>query len=210
MASHTSTKVIDRKSQRPTSVVNDRSANKALSSLTRFRRIRRKLFWDDPQDTDDLQPHINEPLVSKKEMWGFMLFGVGFYTYNNTCQSLLLPILMQGVARGASHLESNRGIPCPDDDSDIPAGDRCLVPFGWIRVTPTSYVLLVGVLLTWCSIAVSLGVSAVADHGRRAKKMTLFATWTLCAINAFMFMGALWPSIWWFCGLNYVVGKRWV
>jgi UMF1 family MFS transporter len=74
-------------------------------------------------------------------------------------------------------------------------------------VTPTSYVLLVGVLLTWTSIVCSLGVSAVADHGRRAKKLTLFFTAMLCLINSLIFMGALWPGIWWFCGLNYVLGK---
>ena len=176
--------------------------------LTRLQRWRRKLFWDDPLDDQELQPHLDENLVKKKEIWGFMLFGVGYYTYANTCQSLLLPILIQGVATGAARLESNYNIMCPADDSDIPPGDRCLIPFGWIRVTPTSYVLLTNVVLTWCAVAFSLGISAVADHGRRSKKLTLFFTAMLCFISCFMFMGALWSSMWWFCGLLYVLGKH--
>lgn len=176
-------------------------------NLTRLQRWRRSLFWDDPRDDQDLQPNLEETLVRKKEIWGFMLFGVGYYTYANTCQSLLLPILIQGVARGAARLESNWNIMCPEDDADIPSGDRCLVPFGWIRVTPTSYVLLTNVVLTWCAVAFSLGVSAVADHGRRSKKMTLFFTGVLCFISCFMFMGAQWSGMWWFCGLLYVLGK---
>jgi UMF1 family MFS transporter len=179
-----------------------------LMHLTRRQRLHRKLFWDDPRDEQELQPQVEEKLVKKKEIWGFLLFGFGYYTYNNTCQSLLLPILIQGVARGAAHLESNWDIMCPAEDSDIPAGDRCLVPFGWIRVTTTSYVLLTNVVLTWCAVVCSLGVSAVADHGRRSKKLTLFFTAMMCFISCFMFMGALWPSIWWFCGLNFVIGKQ--
>lgn len=179
-----------------------------LRHLTRRQRLRRKLFWDDPRDEQELQPQVEEKLVKKKEIWGFLLFGFGYYTYNNTCQSLLLPILIQGVARGAAHLESNWDIMCPAEDSDIPAGDRCLVPFGWIRVTTTSYVLLTNVVLTWCAVICSLSVSAVADHGRRSKKLTLFFTAMMCFISCFMFMGALWSSIWWFCGLNFVIGKK--
>ncbi|KAG0042565.1 Autophagy protein 22 [Gryganskiella cystojenkinii] len=199
--------LMDRMARRSNSVNfkrdRDDDPHKGLNGL---KRIRHKLFWNDPRDELELQPHIGEPLVRKSEIWGFFLFGFGYYTYNNICQSLLFPILMQGSAMAASHLESDHSIPCPDDSANIPLGDRCVVPFGWIQVTPTSYTLLVSVVLTWCGVVISLGVSAIADHGRRSKKMTLFFTFMMCFITCFVFVGVLWPSIWWFTSVNYVLG----
>ncbi|KAG0050372.1 hypothetical protein BGZ83_004837, partial [Gryganskiella cystojenkinii] len=112
------------KDQQHTNGATDSAVSDTRHGLTRVQRIRHKLFWNDPQDEIDLQPHVDEPLVKKKELWGFFLFGFGYYTYNNTCQSLLLPILIQGVAMGASHLESDHSIPCPEDPSTVPDGDR--------------------------------------------------------------------------------------
>ncbi|KAG0258596.1 Autophagy protein 22 [Mortierella polycephala] len=184
-------------------MTNDSSDSTQL--LPRLRKIRHRLFYDDPADDTTLQPHVQERLTKKSELWAFFLFGFGYYTWANVCASLLLPILVQGIARGAAHLESNPSIVCPEDDSDIPEGDRCLVHFGWIRVAPTSYVLLTNVVIVWCTIFVTLGVSAVADHGRVSKKIMLFFCTSLSATACVIFLGALEPDIWWFSGLTFVI-----
>ncbi|KAG0071063.1 Autophagy protein 22, partial [Linnemannia elongata] len=116
---------------------------------SRIALLRRRLFLNDPNDELTLQPHIDEKLTKKSELWSFFLFGFGYYSWANSCASLLLPILVQGVARNASHLESDPSVPCPETD---PVNDRCLVPFGWIRVTPTSYVLLTNVVTVWSGV----------------------------------------------------------
>ncbi|KAG0296019.1 Autophagy protein 22 [Dissophora globulifera] len=173
--------------------------------LSKTQKLRQRLFYNDPADDIDLQPHIHEPLVKKSELWGFFLFGFGYYSWPNVCASLLLPILVQGIARANSHLESNPSIICPDDDSDIPAGDRCLVAFGWVNVTPTSYVLLLNVVTVWCTIVVTLGISALADHGRVSRAILLGFCIALCLVACMFFIGALKSEIWWFSGLTFVV-----
>ncbi|KAF9912259.1 Autophagy protein 22 [Linnemannia zychae] len=169
--------------------------------LSRMGRLRRRLFQNDPEDELALQPHIEEKLTKKSELWAFFLFGFGYYSWANSCASLLLPILVQGVARNASHLESDPSIPCPETD---PENDRCLVPFGWLNVTPTSYVLLTNVVTVWCTIFLTLGVSALADHGRISKRIMLFTSTLLCVIACFIFLGALKPEIWWLSALLFV------
>ncbi|KAF9097794.1 Autophagy protein 22 [Mortierella sp. AD031] len=169
---------------------------------SRFGRLRRRLFWNDPEDELTLQPHIDEKLTKKSELWSYFLFGFGYYSWTNSCASLLLPILVQGVARNASFLESDPSIPCPEKD---PVNDRCLVPFGWIQVTPTSYVLLTNVITVWCTIFLTLGVSALADHGRVSKRIMLVTSTSLCVIACFIFLGALKPEIWWLSALLFVL-----
>ncbi|KAG0211231.1 Autophagy protein 22 [Mortierella sp. GBA30] len=176
-----------------------------LAQISKYQRLRRRLFYDDPSDDTILQPHIQERLTKKSELWGYFLFGSGYYSWANVSASLLLPIFLQGLARGAAHLESNGSVACPDRDSDIPEGDRCLVSFGWIQVTPTSYVLLANVVTVWCTIFVSLGVSAIADHGRVSKKIMLFLCTCLSLCGCLFFLGALKPDVWWFSGLVFVV-----
>ncbi|KAF9346271.1 Autophagy protein 22 [Mortierella sp. NVP85] len=174
-------------------------------SRSRLQRLRHRLFYDDPSDETTLQPHLQEPLVKKAELWGFFLFGFGYYAWPNVCASLLLPIFIQGIARGASRLESDPSIVCPDKDDDIPHGDRCLVPFGWVRVTPTSYVLLLNVLAVWCTIFVTLGVSALADHGRVSRRIMLAFSTFLCVVACLFFVGALKQEVWWFSGVTFVI-----
>ncbi|KAG0381077.1 Autophagy protein 22 [Mortierella sp. AD032] len=169
---------------------------------SRMSRLRHRLFCNDPEDDLVLQPHIDEKLTKKSELWAYFTFGFGYYSWANSCSSLLLPILIQGIARNASHLESDPSIPCPDKD---PENDRCLVPFGWFQVTPTSYVLLTGVVTVWCTIILTLGVSALADHGRISKKIMLFTSSALCVIACFVFLGALKPEIWWFSTLLFAL-----
>jgi MFS-type transporter involved in bile tolerance (Atg22 family) len=171
---------------------------------TTMGRLLRRLFYNDPNDELTLQPHMDEKLTKKSELWAFFLFGFGYYSWANSCASLLLPILVQGVARRASHLESDPSVPCPDTD---PENDRCLVPFGWINVTPTSYVLLTNVLTVWCTIVVTLGVSALADHGRISKRIMLVTSTMLCVIACFIFLGALEPSIWWLSAFLFLLSK---
>jgi hypothetical protein len=114
--------------------------------------------------------------------------------------------LTQGIARGASRLESDPSIVCPDDDKDIPAGDRCLVPFGWVHVTPTSYVLLLNVVTVWCTIFTTLGVSALADHGRISRRIMVAFSTLLGVTGCLFFVGALKQEAWWFSGVTFVIG----
>ncbi|KAF9356556.1 Autophagy protein 22 [Mortierella sp. AD094] len=176
-----------------------------LLPSSKYQRLRHRLFYNDPTDETELQPHTQEPLVKKSELWGFFFFGFGYYAWPNVCGSLLLPILVQGVARAASHLESNPSIVCPDADVDIPPGDRCMVPFGWVNVTPTSYVLLLNVVQVLCTIVVTLGVSALADHGRLSRKIMLFFCTLMCIMGCLFFISPLNSKLWWLCGLIFVI-----
>ncbi|KAF9214724.1 Autophagy protein 22 [Podila verticillata] len=172
---------------------------------TKLGRFKHKLLFNDPKDAIELQPHLTQRMTRKSEFWGFFAFGFGYYAYANVCSSLLVPILLQQVARGAAHLESNPLSPCPDSDDDIPAGDRCLVPFGWILVNPTSYVLLTGVISTWLMVAVSLGTSALADHGRVSRKFMVFFCSMQCVFASLMFIGVLKPQLWWLTSVTNII-----
>ncbi|KFH63645.1 hypothetical protein MVEG_10339 [Podila verticillata NRRL 6337] len=172
---------------------------------TKLGRFKHKLLFNDPKDAIELQPHLTQRITRKSEFWGFFAFGFGYYAYANVCSSLLVPILLQQVARGAAHLESNPLSPCPDSDDDIPAGDRCLVPFGWILVNPTSYVLLTGVISTWLMVAVSLGTSALADHGRVSRKFMVFFCSMQCVFASLMFIGVLKSQLWWLTSVTNII-----
>ncbi|KAF9334498.1 Autophagy protein 22 [Podila minutissima] len=174
--------------------------------LSRLQRLKKHLLWDDPNDFETLQPHLAERLVKKKELWAFFLFGFGYFAWSNTTGALFQPLLVQQVARAASHLSSDPSKPCPSDNADIPKGDRCLVPFGWIQVDPTSYTLLLNVVAVWCTIAVSLGTSAFADHGRSSRRLMLSFCTLLALTTSFMFVGPLKPDLWWTSGLLMVIG----
>ncbi|KAF9084956.1 Autophagy protein 22 [Mortierella sp. AD031] len=171
-----------------------------------MQRLRQRLVTDDPKDFAELQPHIKERLTKKKELWAFFLFAFGYFAWSNTTGSLFQPLLVQQVARSASRLSSDPSIPCHDDDKLIPKGDRCLVPFGFVRVEPTSYVLLINVVAVWCTILVSLGTSAFADHGRSSKKLMMAFCTLLAVTTAFMFIAPLKPDVWWLAGLLMVIG----
>ncbi|KAG0057848.1 Autophagy protein 22 [Gryganskiella cystojenkinii] len=173
----------------------------------RLHNLRKRLFYDDPNDELELQPHIPERLVKKSELWAFFLFGFGYFAWANTTGSIFQPLLIQQVARTASHLKSDLSIPCPAKDTDIPAGDKCVVPFGFIQgIEPTSYALLINVVAVWCTIFVSLGTSAFADHGRSSRKLMLTFCTLLALSTAFMFIGPLKPEVWWVSGLLMVIG----
>ncbi|KAG0072695.1 Autophagy protein 22 [Linnemannia elongata] len=171
-----------------------------------LQRLRHRLVDDNPEDVVQLQPHIRERLTKKKELWAFFLFAFGYFAWSNTTGSLFQPLLVQQVARNASRLSSNSSLPCPKSDDLIPEGDRCLVPFGFVRVEPTSYVLLINVVSVWCTIIVSLGTSAFADHGRSSKKLMMTFCTLLAVTTTFMFIAPLKPDVWWLAGLLMVIG----
>ncbi|KAG0367288.1 autophagy-related protein 22-like protein [Gamsiella multidivaricata] len=169
-------------------------------------RLKKHLLHDDPNDAITLQPYIQERLTKKAELWAFFLFGFGYFGWSNTTGALFQPLLVQQVARGASHLSSDLITPCPSKDAEIPVGDKCVVPFGFIYVEPTSYTLLINVVSVWCTIVVSLGTSAFADHGRSSRKLMMTFCLLLAVTTAFMFIGPLKPEVWWISGFLMVVG----
>ncbi|KAF9905968.1 Autophagy protein 22 [Linnemannia zychae] len=171
-----------------------------------LRRLRQRLFQDDPEDIAQIQPYMRERLTKKRELWGFFLFAFGYLAWSNTTGSLFQPLLVQQVARSASRLSSDASLPCPDDDSLIPTGARCLVPFGFIHVEPTSYALLINVVAVWCTIIVSLGTSSFADHGRSSKKLMMAFCTLLALTTSFMFIAPLQPQVWWLAGVLMVIG----
>ncbi|KAF9100837.1 Autophagy protein 22 [Mortierella sp. AM989] len=172
-----------------------------------FHCLKQRLFQDDPNDAVTLQPYIQERLTKKTELWAFFLFGFGYFAWSNTTGALFQPLLVQQVARGSSHLKSDLTIPCPQNEIDIPHGDKCVVPFGSFLVEPTSYALLINVVTVWCTIVVSLGTSAFADHGRSSKKLMMTFCTLLALSTAFVFIGPLKPEVWWITGLLVVIGN---
>ncbi|KAF8946967.1 Autophagy protein 22 [Haplosporangium gracile] len=176
------------------------------SGQGRLQHLWHRLLDDDPNDSMTLQSHITERLSKKKELWAFFLFSFGYSAWSNTTGSVFQPLLVQQVARNASRLSSDPTLPCPEDDALIPEGERCLVPFGFARVEPTSYVLLINVVSVWCTIIVSLGTSAFADHGRSSKKLMMTFCTLLALTTSFMFIAPLDPDLWWLAGLLMVIG----
>ncbi|KAF9157224.1 Autophagy protein 22 [Actinomortierella ambigua] len=180
------------------------SAEESATSRKRApwtQRVKAKLFEDDEEEMERLQPHISQRLTRKSEIWGYLLFGFGYFGWANSTSSIFQPLLIQGLALGASKLSSDHSIPCPKDSTE-----KCVVPFGWIWVDPTSYALLINVVGVVCSIFVSLGTSAWADHGRHAKKLMLLFCFLLASLTCFMFVGALKADLWWISGLLMVLG----
>ncbi len=180
---------------------------KVASKTSRLQRLRAHLFENDISEEIELQPHIQERLVKKSELWAFFLLGFGYLAMSNTATAIFQPLMVQQVARAASHLKLNPTVPCPTLDADIPLGDKCVVPLGFLTVEPTSYALLVNVVAVWCTTVVSLGTSAFADHGRVSKKLLMLFCSMLAIATSFMFIGPLIPELWWVSGFLMVIGK---
>ncbi|KAF9929083.1 Autophagy protein 22 [Linnemannia zychae] len=177
-----------------------------IARQSRIRRLRHRLFVDNPEDLISLQFHLGEQLTKKKEIWAFFPLAFGYVAWSNTASSLFQPLLVQQVARNASRLASNPSLPCPEDDTLISNGDRCLESFGFSRVEPTSYVLLLNAVSVLCTIIVSLGTSALADHGRSSKKLLLCFCTLFAVTTAFMVIAPLKTELWWLAGLLMVIG----
>ncbi|KAF9925030.1 Autophagy protein 22 [Mortierella alpina] len=177
----------------------------ASQTRSRLQRLRAHLFENDVSEETELQPHIQERLVKKSELWAFFLLGFGYLAMSNTATAIFQPLMVQQVARTASHLKLNPTIACPALDADIPLGDKCVVPLGFMKVEPTSYALLVNVVAVWCTTVVSLGTSAFADHGRVSKKLLMFFCSMLAIATSFMFIGPLIPELWWVSGFLMVI-----
>ncbi|KAK3841585.1 MAG: autophagy-related protein 22-like protein [Linnemannia gamsii] len=176
------------------------------SGTSRLQILRHRLLDDNPDDVVTLQPHIQERLTKKTELWAFFLFAFGYFAWSNTTGALFGPLLLQQVAVSASRLSSDPTIHCPEDEALVPAGDKCVVPFGFVHVKPTSYVLLINVVSVWCTIFFSLGTSAFADHGRSSKKLMMTFCTALALTTSFMFIAPLEPHLWWIAGLLSVIG----
>ncbi|KAF9969641.1 Autophagy protein 22 [Actinomortierella ambigua] len=169
--------------------------------LSWTQRVKARLFDDDEEELEQLQPFISQRLTRKSEIWGYILFAFGYFGWANTTSSIIQPLLIQGLALSASKLASDHSIPCPSKTTE-----KCVVPFGWIWVDPTSYALLISVVAVWCSVVMSLGTSAWADHGRHSNKLMLLFCFLLASLTCFMFIGALRRDLWWISGLLTVLG----
>ncbi|KAF9969643.1 Autophagy protein 22 [Actinomortierella ambigua] len=169
-------------------------------TTSRWARFKRWIFEDDKAELAALQPHVSLQLTLKKELWAYFLFGFGYYSWANTTNSVFLPLVVQGLAMDAAVFDHDHSVKC----ADAPEGARCVVPFGWLWVTPTSYTLLLSVVSVLCTIVLTLGISAHADHGRISNRLMMTFCSGLCVFTALQFVGNLRPDTWWVSALFMV------
>jgi hypothetical protein len=169
--------------------------------------LRQRLFYDDPNDDIELQPHMKQRLTKKHEMWAFFLLAFGYFGWSDAVGSIFQPLLTQQLARSVATLKSDPSVPCPGSDATLPKGESCVTPFGWIHVNPTTNSLLINVVTVWCVIFVSFGTSSLADHGRSSKKFTIVFTIMIGIITAFAPIGAWKKEYWVVTSVLIVVGK---
>ncbi|KAF9977864.1 Autophagy protein 22 [Actinomortierella ambigua] len=177
--------------------------------IGRWSRLKSWLFQDDIEALEELQPYVTEKLVRKRELAGYFALGFGYDAWSSSVTAVFMPLVLQALATSASRLATDHSVACSqkNDVSITGSSEKCVVPFGWIWVEPTSYALLINVISVWCSMVLSFGTSAWADHGRLSVRLLVLFCFGMTLATALTFVATLQPSWWWVAGLLSVIGS---
>lgn len=120
-----------------------------------------------------LQSIVPVTLTSRKELFGWWLYYFSYAPVSAVAMVLLIPLLLQDLARRAGHIYGDPTASCTNEPGEI-----CILWkwAGW-SVTPSAFAYYVIGLSVASQALVFISVGALADYGRLRKGMLALCTW---------------------------------
>ena len=120
-----------------------------------------------------LQSVVPVTLTSRKELFGWWLYYFSYAPVSAVAMVLLIPLLLQDLARRAGHIYNDPTSNCTNEPGEI-----CVLwKWGAWSVTPSAFAYYIIGLSVACQALVFISVGALADYGRLRKGMLALCTW---------------------------------
>ena len=121
-------------------------------------------------------------LTSKKELFAWWLYNFAYSPVSAVAMILLIPLLLQDLARRAGHILGDPGRDC--SDSGNPTEICVLWTWGRWSATPSAFAYYIIGISVASQALIFISVGALADYGKFRKGMLIICTW-LGAFSAF-------------------------
>lgn len=111
--------------------------------------------------------------TSRRELFGWWLYYFSYAPVSAVGMVLLIPLLLQDLARRAGHIYGDPSRGCTNEPGEI-----CVLwKMGGWSVTPSAFAYYIIGLSVACQALVFISVGALADYGRMRKGMLALCTW---------------------------------
>ncbi|KAH0532720.1 hypothetical protein TsFJ059_001373 [Trichoderma semiorbis] len=115
--------------------------------------------------------------TSKKELWGWYMYGFAAETYVICGIASFIPILLETLARENGVLLSNPDKPCGSSDSKSEDDGQCVVYVLGIPVNTASFAMYTFSASVLLQALLVVSISCAADHGNYRKRLLLAFAW---------------------------------
>ncbi|RFU76969.1 autophagy 22 [Trichoderma arundinaceum] len=115
--------------------------------------------------------------TSKKELWGWYMYGFAAETYVICGIASFIPILLETLARENGVLLSNPDKPCGSSDSKTEDDGQCVVYVLGIQINTASFAMYTFSASVLLQALLVVSISCAADHGNYRKRLLLAFAW---------------------------------
>lgn len=128
---------------------------------------------EDEGNMKDIVEMVPINLTSRKELFAWWLYYFSYAPVSTVAMILLIPLLLQDLARRAGHLYGDPTAACTNEPGEI-----CVLwKWGVWSVTPSAFAYYIIGLSVASQALVFISVGALADYGRLRKSMLTLCTW---------------------------------
>jgi MFS transporter, UMF1 family len=132
-----------------------------------------KLISKDDENIKSKLELVPINLTSRKELFAWWLYYFSYAPVSTVAMILLIPLLLQDLARRAGHLYGDPSAACINEP-----GELCVLwKLGGWSVTPSAFAYYIIGLSVASQALVFISVGALADYGRLRKLMLTLCTW---------------------------------
>ncbi|KAL1918773.1 uncharacterized protein VTP21DRAFT_2795 [Calcarisporiella thermophila] len=145
---------------------------------------------DDEHDLGLLTKDFEEPITTKRELWGWYMCGFANEPFYVVFSAVFQGIILETLSSAAGVELSDGKTPCDTTKPDY----KCLTYFGSGLVDSTSFALYITVISSIIQLFVYISLGALADHGNFRKKFLLIFSY-LGAASLVLFLAVRSPSL---------------
>ena len=120
-----------------------------------------------------LESVVQVTLTSRRELFGWWLYYFSYAPVSAVAMILLIPLLLQDLARRAGHIYGDPSAGCTNEPGEI-----CVLwKLGSWSMTPSAFAYYIIGLSVASQALVFISVGALADYGKMRKGMLALCTW---------------------------------
>ncbi|KAF9995407.1 Autophagy protein 22 [Entomortierella chlamydospora] len=158
--------------------------------------------FDGIVDVEQSTTDVDQPVLTKRQIQGWLAYAAAAEPYSVVCISSLLPIVLEALASGYGRQTDNRDLPC---DTDI-ANYKCVVKVGSLWLDTASFSLYCVSVSVFLQAIVFISMGALGDHGTR-RKTFLLAFAFIGSIFTILFAAIRSASLFWLAGVFVIISN---